>query len=140
MHGSAFWWACGLAAPPIAWLVAGSGHGIAVGAPLRDISFLLLWSAAEEIVFRGLVQPRLARNAWVAARAPLAGVSVANLITSALFALAHLWQRTPLVALGVLPVSLVLGASLEKSGRLWVPIALHGYFNLLLYAASWLRP
>lgn len=139
MPRNAFWWACVLAAPPIAWMLAARGHGIASGEPVRDIAFLLLWSAGEEVVFRGFVQPQLAANAWMAGHRPLAGISLANLLTSVLFALAHLWQRTPLVALGVLPVSLVLGASLERSGRLWVPVAMHGYFNLALYAASWAR-
>ena len=137
MRGSAFWWACVLAAPPIAWLAAASGWGMAVGEPVRDIAFLLLWSTVEEVVFRGFLQPRLAHSSRIARYRPLAGLSLANLITSVLFALAHLWNRTPIVALGVLPISLVLGMSLERSGRLWVPVALHGYFNLLLYAASW---
>jgi membrane protease YdiL (CAAX protease family) len=141
-------WACVLAAPPVAWLLAAGGHGIVHASPLRDLALLALWSVAEEVVFRGGVQPALARQPWVARgaggqkRMPWFGphgVTLANLITSLLFALAHLWSHPPSVALGVLPVSLVLGASLERTGRLWVPVALHIYFNLCLYAASGLR-
>lgn len=145
MPRTAFWWACVLAAPPIAWVVASNGYGIVVSEPVRDIAYLMLWSAGEEVLFRGLIQPKLASTAWIAndragaQRGRIAGITLSNLITSLLFALAHLWQRTPLVALGVLPISLVLGASFERSGRLWVPVALHCSFNLWLYAVSWLQ-
>lgn len=127
---------------PIAWLTATLGFTIAVVAPPRDVALLLLWSTSEEIVFRGGLQPLLG---WLLARAALHGsaphqgwtaISMANLLTSLLFCAAHLLYKPGWVVLGLFPVSLVLGASLERSGRLWVPVALHAYFNLLLYAAS----
>jgi membrane protease YdiL (CAAX protease family) len=127
---------------PISWLTATLGFTIAVVAPARDVALLLLWSTSEEIVFRGGLQPLLG---WVLARAtepgsaPLPGwsvISIANLVTSLLFCAAHLLNKPVWVVLGLFPVSLLLGASLERSGRLWVPVALHAYFNLLLYAAS----
>ena len=129
-------------AVPISWLVAALGFTIAVVAPIRDIAVLLLWSASEEIVFRGGVQTLLARALASTSRPGRvphrnwAGISLANLLTSLLFCAAHLLNKPTLVVLGLFPVSLVLGASLERSGRLWVPVALHAYFNLLLYAAS----
>jgi len=58
-------------------------------------------------------------------------------LTSVVFALAHLWNHPPLAALGVLPVSLLLGWAYERSGqRLAPPIGLHLYFNMALFAAS----
>lgn len=126
-------------APLVAWLVAACGYTIVVSDPVQDVAVLLLWSTAEEVVFRGGVQTMLSRR-WASATAANGrrriGISRANAATSLLFCAAHLWRVTPLAALGLLPVSLLLGASLERSGRLWVPIALHAYFNLLLYAAS----
>ena len=128
-----FWWACALIAPPLAWAAAAGGYGIARIEPLRDLAWLALGSVAEEVVFRGGVQRVLLHK--ISARA--AGISAANAIASLLFATAHLWAHPPLVALGVLPVSLVLGAAYERSGeRLMAPIALHLYFNALLYAAT----
>lgn len=54
-----------------------------------------------------------------------------------MFALARLWNHPPLAALGVLPVSLLLGWAYERSGqRLAPPIALHLYFNVALFVAS----
>jgi membrane protease YdiL (CAAX protease family) len=127
---------------PISWLTATLGFTIAVMAPALDVAVLLLWSTSEEIVFRGGLQPLFG---WVLARAAQPGsapqhgwsvISMANLLTSLLFCAAHLLYKPVWVVLGLFPVSLLLGASLERSGRLWVPVVLHAYFNLLLYAAS----
>lgn len=131
---------CGAAAAaavavPVAWLLARFGQGMPAIEPLRDLPLLALLAVAEEVVFRGGL------HSWLAARPGLArhrlGVSGANALTSGVFSAAHLWSQTPLQALGVFPVSLLLGASLERSGRLWVPAALHVWFNVALYASSW---
>jgi len=139
----AVWGFVVLAAAPAAWGVAALGFMTPTGSPLRDLASLTLWSVAEEIVFRGGIQTALSRcpsflmhdglrpRAWC-------GVSAANAVTSLLFCAAHLWSKPLPVALGLFPVSLLLGASLERSDRLAVPVALHTYFNLLLYAASWM--
>jgi membrane protease YdiL (CAAX protease family) len=137
----ALWWACALLAPPIAWIATAHGYGIAGhGGPLRDLAVLATVAVVEEIVFRGGIQSVLRRRFGLTAQA--LGVSAANAIASVLFALAHLWAHPPLAALGVWPVSLVLGAAYERQGeRLLAPVVLHLYFNGLLYAASrWLPP
>jgi uncharacterized protein len=132
-----FWWGCVLLAPPLAWGAAAMGYGIARGNPWLDIALLALGAVVEELVFRGGVQALLLRRL----RPRAFGISAANLITSLAFAAVHLWAHPPLAALGVLPVSLVLGAAYERSGgRLVPPIALHLYFNLLLYGAGALLP
>ena len=58
---AAFWWACAIAAPPIAFAVAAAGFAMATTDPLRDIAVIGLVSVAEEIVFRGALQPALDR-------------------------------------------------------------------------------
>jgi membrane protease YdiL (CAAX protease family) len=121
-------------AVPTAWLVAAVGYPLPVRSAARDLTLLLLWSVAEEMVFRGGVQPALAR--WAPARRELAGISMANALTSLLFCAAHAWSKPALVTLGLFPISLLLGVSMERSGRLWVPVALHAWFNALLYAFS----
>jgi membrane protease YdiL (CAAX protease family) len=135
----AFWWSCALAAPPIAFAVAASGYPMAVREPARDLALIVLWSVAEEIVFRGALQPALARA--FARRFDGEGratwLTRANLVTSAVFAAFHLWRHPWPVALGVFPVSLVYGKARELSGRWWPAAALHVAFNVLLYGASW---
>jgi len=138
---AAVWALVVLGAAPVAWGVAALGFTIPIGSPLRDLAGLALWSMAEEIVFRGGVQTALSRQpgfllgdglrprAWC-------GITAANAATSVLFCAAHAWSKPAVVALGLFPVSLLLGASLERSDRLWVPVALHAHFNALLYAAS----
>ena len=134
-----FWSLCVLAAPPIAFATAAAGFAMSVADPLRDVALIVLASVAEEIVFRGALQPALAtwleRHAAAAARgrAPL---TVANVATSLLFAAFHLWGHPLAIAAAVFPVSLVFGRARELSGRTWPAAALHVYFNLLLYAAS----
>jgi membrane protease YdiL (CAAX protease family) len=134
-----FWSLCVLAAPPIAFATATAGFGMSVAEPLRDVALIALTSVAEEIVFRGALQPTLAtwleRHAAAAwrGRGPL---TVANAATSLLFAAFHLWGHPLAVAAAVFPISLVLGRARELSGRTWPAAALHVYFNLLLYACS----
>jgi membrane protease YdiL (CAAX protease family) len=54
------------------------------------------------------------------------------------FAALHLWRHPALAALGVLPVSLLLGWVYERSGeRLLPPVLLHLYFNAVLVASSY---
>jgi membrane protease YdiL (CAAX protease family) len=132
--GTGFWWTCALAAPLLALAVAAAGFGIAVHDPAADLAALALWSVAEEIVFRGALQPALLR--WPALRIEASGITRANLLTSVVFAACHVWRHPLAVALGVIPVSLVLGRMREKSGRVWPPALFHLYFNLLLYAAT----
>ena len=123
-------------AVPVAWAVAAAGYGVATHEPLRDLAVLALWSLAEEIVFRGALQPAIARRFDRGARF---GITPANAVTSLVFAVLHLWRHPPLVALAVFPVSLVYGRARELSGRVWPAALLHVEFNGLLYAASWLR-
>jgi membrane protease YdiL (CAAX protease family) len=123
-------------AVPTAWWVSAFGYPLPVRSATRDLALLLLWSVAEEVVFRGGVQPALARSPALAGRRQVMGISAANALTSLLFCAAHAWSKPVSVTLGLLPISLLLGASMERSGRLWVPVALHAWFNVLLYVFS----
>jgi membrane protease YdiL (CAAX protease family) len=127
--------AIALAALPLAAVWAVAGPDPKSERTAQALGWLLLAALLEEIVFRGGLQTWLARRAGWTRR--IAGLSLANMATSIAFAAAHLWQHGVLHAAAVLPVSLVLGISLERSGRLWVPVALHAWFNVLLFAASW---
>lgn len=129
-----FWWASALSAPPIALAAAAAGFGMATADPWRDIAAITLWSIAEEVVFRGALQPALAHA--FARRLARALLTPANFVTSIVFAGFHLWRHSIAAALAVFPVSLVFGRARELSGRTWPAAVLHVVFNLLLYAAS----
>ena len=123
-----------LLALPVAWALARGGHGLPLGSLGVDIAWLAVGAVAEEVVFRGGLQGWALRRPALAVQH--AGLTGANLVASAAFATAHLLNHAPLAALGVLPVSLLLGVVYERSGRLRLPIALHLWFNLCLYAAT----
>lgn len=66
----------------------------------------------EEAFFRGFLQPRVG---WV--------------ISSLLFALAHAGYGLPVLAAGVLAVSVVLAWGLQRTRRLWPCMIAHGTFD-----------
>lgn len=138
---------CTVLSPGVAWLAALYGLGLSTSDPLRDLPLLVVAAAAEEIVFRGGLQVALAQRPWgqwhltPIASWPWLSLTGANLLTGVVFALMHLWRHPAPAALAVFPVSLLLGLSFEWSGRLRVPVLLHLWFNLSLWAASFLmRP
>ncbi len=136
------WWLVAAAAPLLAWVWAGAGMGqrLPVREPLTDIAWLALLALAEELVFRGGVHAALRRYAALTRR--VLHISAANALASLAFALAHGLAQPALNVLALWPVSLVLGVAYERSGeRLALPVALHLWFNLALYAASgwWMR-
>ena len=96
------------------------------------MSLVVLYPIVEEIVFRGLIQPFLAKRLsqrWSV-------FSLANVLTSLLFVAVHLINHPPLWALAVFGPSLVFGYSQERYNHLVAPIILHcsynaGYFLLL---------
>lgn len=139
MHLSrrAFWWSCLLAAPPIATIAAAAGFAMPIADAPRDVAAIIAWSVAEEVVFRGALQPWFARA--LGERSAIGPLTAANAATSILFAAAHLWRHPWPLAAAVFPVSLVYGAAREQSRRVWPAALLHSGFNLLLYAASWLH-
>ena len=94
----------------------------------------MLWSVAEEIVFRAWMQPALLRFAPM--RVATFSITRANALTSLLFAALHAWRHPVVVALAIFPVSLMLGQARDKSGRVGPAALLHVYFNLLLYGAT----
>lgn len=129
------WWLTVAMAPAVAWAWAAAGQGMTVRQPVTDLAWLALLAVAEELVFRGGVQAALLRHP--AGRRACAGLSGANLVASAAFALAHVLRHDASQALAVLPVSLLLGLAFEHHGRrLAWPVALHLWFNVCLYLAS----
>ena len=89
------------------------------------LSLVLLYPIIEEILFRGFIQPFLAKRLhqrWSI-------FSLANVLSSILFVLAHFINHPPVCALAVLIPSLVFGYIQERTNNLAAPIALHSTYN-----------
>jgi uncharacterized protein len=108
------------------WLWPAWSAGIRPGLPM--VLSMVLWQPLlEELLFRGAIQSRLETMPW--ARRRLAGLSVANGVTTILFALVHLVHHAPLWAAGVIAPSLVFGHFRERYGRVYPAILLHAFYN-----------
>ncbi len=104
------------------------------------LAALLAAAILEEIVFRAGVQEMLLRW-WLrrTARTPAAR-SMPNLLTAAIFAMAHALLRSWQVGTAALPAALVLGWLYERKRRVWPCIALHAAFNVAWFFAAPLIP
>lgn len=123
-----------LLAGPLAWLLAWvvlrpqTDSLWPLREPLMVFWAVLFFPVVEELLFRGLLQ-EFVRDYF--SRRRFGPLSVANLVTSVLFVLAHLMFRGVAVlnVLVFLP-SLVFGYFKERTGRLLAPILLHAWYNL----------
>jgi membrane protease YdiL (CAAX protease family) len=94
--------------------------------PWPFLSLVLLYPIVEEIAFRGLVQ-ELLRD--YVSRQSLGPLTIANLLTSVLFAGLHFIYHAPLWAALVFFPSLVFGFFKDRTRRLLAPIILHVFYN-----------
>jgi len=89
------------------------------------LTLILLYPILEEILFRGLIQPTIAKQfskSWLI-------ISQANLITSALFVSLHFISHPPLWALAVIIPSITFGYIQERVNHILAPITLHATYN-----------
>ncbi len=125
--------ALALAAGPVAWLAlaaaagGGANPGWVATDPLRFLSLAAAWPLLEEALFRGAIQPALARTAWGAREAW--GVTTANVATSVLFAAAHLATHAPEWAAAALAPSLVFGHFRDRYASVVPGALLHVFYN-----------
>ncbi len=103
--------------------------------PRRFALVALGYPVLEEIAFRGLLQEWL-RERWPNL-APRAGITGANLLTSALFSAAHVFAHPLPWALAVFVPSLVFGYFKDKSGTLSPGIVLHVFYNAGYFLIFW---
>lgn len=107
----------------LAWLdAAGPVRG-----PAALVSLVLLQPLVEELLFRGLLQGRLAARPW--GRRHLGGFTLANLMASLLFTALHFAGHAPLWAAGVLLPSLLFGYFRDRHDSVLPAIALHVFYN-----------
>ncbi len=88
----------------------------------------------EELGFRGLLQGVLLDHTTY--RFGVGPVTLANLLSSAAFGIAHLPSHPLPWAAGIFIVSLLLGFARERTGSLYPAMALHCYFNAGYFLVS----
>lgn len=126
-----FWAA--VAAACLFWTVWGFFHPLyggglsALATPAQFFLLIVVYPVLEEAAFRGALQAELYRRSWGPNR--IAGISVANLITSLAFSGAHLIYHPPLAATLVIFPSLLFGYFRDRYHRVGPAIALHVWYN-----------
>lgn len=87
-----------------------------------------LWQPLfEELLFRGAMQGQVLHTRW--GRKTWLGLSMANLIVSVLFALAHLVGHSISWSLLVFVPSLCFGFARDRFGSVYPSVALHAFYN-----------
>jgi membrane protease YdiL (CAAX protease family) len=123
-----FWLA--VAAAPVCWLALnqlGMAPRGSLPAPTTVLLVVIVSPVVEEIVFRGGLQSWLLRRQ--ALQRSFAGISIANILTSVVFAALHLFRQSPLWAALIFLPSLVFGWARERHGNVHSPILLHVFYN-----------
>jgi len=89
------------------------------------VLLILVLPMLEEIFFRGLLQP------WLATKYPAktSNITQANIMTSSVFALVHLFAQPLLLALCTFIPSMIFGFAKERYSRLLPSIILHSSYN-----------
>ena len=89
------------------------------------IGVIIVIPVVEEVIFRGFLQP------WLAKRynQTIIKISLANLITSSIFALLHLFTHPLSMALYTFIPSLIFGYTKERYKRLMPSMLLHSSYN-----------
>lgn len=122
-----------LAAPCYWWALAllSSSAPESLGSttdPIRLLLPVLVYPILEEVVFRGALQGWFRRKTWGLRHR--FDITAANILTSIIFAAAHLIRRPNIWSAGVVVPSLVFGFFRDRYGNLYAPIALHIFYNV----------
>lgn len=100
----------------------------------RFLGYAVVYPALEELTFRGWCQTLFLKAPLFSNRC--LGISLANLLTSILFALVHLLVRGQIIVLLVFFPSLLLGWVREKTGSVRSSILLHSLMNIFYFNVS----
>ena len=121
-----------------------AAHAVGLRLPAVSLSgvslvkALLLAPVLEELIFRGGIQTLLDRTAR-GARLVVRGVTVGNVLTSALFAAAHLWVAPLALAAAIFLPSLVFGRLRQLYASLLPAMVVHAVYNgcFLVTGMAW---
>ena len=115
-----------IAAPIPFWMALYWSQGTEVRLDLGLLIIMaIMYPLVEEVLFRGIIQPTIAKKI----PSIFYSLSVANIITSTIFAITHLINHDPLWAAGTILPSLAFGFCQDRYRTLQAPIALHCYYN-----------
>ncbi|KRB67788.1 JDVT-CTERM system glutamic-type intramembrane protease MrtJ [Noviherbaspirillum sp. Root189] len=127
LAGPLFLWAVHLAWPT--WR-----HGLPLSFSLLA-SMIFIQPLAEELFFRGFLQGHLGRIFHH--RYVLRGVSLANMVTTLAFCIAHLVHQPVPWALAVMAPSLAFGFFRERHQHIYSATVLHCFYNaVFIYAGT----
>jgi len=128
------WLAGMVVAAGYGWLQGGATPSLSVLALLVLATLVVVYPVLEEIVFRGLIQPALMKSTRGLHLGPL---TLANGLTSILFATMHLLNHPPLHAALVLWPSLVFGIFRDRSASVLPGMLLHVSWNAAVLLSPW---
>lgn len=101
------------------------------------LSQFVLIALPEEFFYRGFVQEKLKQAGWRRAwRVGPLDLTTATVLTSALFAVGHLFIGFGVHRLAVFFPSLLFGALRDRTGGIVAPTVYHACCNLMVYACS----
>lgn len=127
------------AALPV-WAVLAAGFGQFMYRPadlFAWVAFVVLQPTIEELAFRGMLQGQLLR---LTQKRQMAGVSMANVLTTAVFVAMHLQSQQPAWALAAGVPSLALGHLRERLVSVIPAMALHMIYNGGFALVAWWAP
>ena len=107
------------------WIYFSDFKGINYLSVNEILMLLILFPVTEELFFRGIIQPIIYKKFSKTWRS----ISVANVLTSLLFSVTHLFNHNPIWALSTFFPSLVFGWSKDRYNTLLAPLMLHCYYN-----------
>lgn len=93
----------------------------------RFLFLVFIIPVIEELCFRGVIQPYLFRK--TSKRYLYHQVSLANILTSTLFASLHLLKHSMVWSIATFIPSLMFGWLRERTGLTWPAVAMHVYYN-----------
>jgi len=99
--------------------------------PIILVSLLLWQPVVEELLFRGVLQGTLLRS--ITGARMIAGLSIANIVTSLAFVAIHFAQHPWIWAIGVIVPSLLFGHYRERAGSVAPCILMHVIFNAAFF-------
>jgi len=95
------------------------------------LSVIIVYPLVEEVFFRGGLQEYLEQN--VSLKKQYFSISLANVLTSSVFCLMHLYSHNVTWSLLVFFPSMVFGWSKSRYTSILAPIAVHSFYNAGYY-------